>query len=116
MRRRGKQVYMIGHEHPTVNRNSESLSALCQPVRIGRQIMIAGKYGVPVIAPLDEVDGKAGGTESGSSLALSPLGATAEGPILMISAVLKRWGLTVTGSEIIPSLAVGLLCPFTLTP
>jgi len=46
------------------------------------------KYGVAVIAPLDEVAG----------------------------AVLVRWGFTVSGSEIIPSLAVELLCSFTLTP
>ena len=67
MRRRGQQVYMIGHEHPAVNAHSESLSAHCQPVRIGRQVIITGKYGLPVISPLDEMDGKASGTKSGSS-------------------------------------------------
>ena len=67
MTRRGQQVYMIGHEHPAVDPHSESLSAFCQPVRIGRQIIITGKYGLPVISPLDEVDGKASGTKSGSS-------------------------------------------------
>jgi len=68
-----EQVHMIGHEHPAVNRHPESLCALCQPVRIGRQIIITGKYGVAVIAPLDEVDGQASGTESGSSWHCLPL-------------------------------------------
>jgi len=62
-----EQVHVIGHEHPAVNRHPESLGAFYHPVRIGRQIIIAGKYGVAVIAPLDEMDGKASGTESGSS-------------------------------------------------
>jgi len=67
MRRCDQQMHVICHEHPAVNRYPESLGAFCQPVRVGCQIIITGKYGLPVIASLDEVDRKAGGKETGSS-------------------------------------------------
>jgi hypothetical protein len=49
-------------------------------------------------------------------VALPPLGLTTEAPIMMEGDVIEQWKFAVFGSGIIQSLAVGVLCPFTLTP
>jgi hypothetical protein len=108
-------MHMIGHEHPAMNRNIKSLSALRQPMGVRRKICVTGENCLPVVAALDNVDWISGGTESCTSwhrsLCLIP-----ERPYVAVQIQFKRSAISVPESKKVLTISVGLLCPFTLTP
>jgi hypothetical protein len=57
-------MYMVGHEHPGMNRDPESPGTLCEPMRVGATVLIATKADLAIIAALNDVLGNPRGTES----------------------------------------------------
>ena len=108
-------MHMIGHEHPAMNRNFKSLSALRQPVGVSRKICVTRENSLPVVAALDNMDRISGGTESCTSwhrsICLIP------GRLYVaVQLQFKRWGISASESKKLLTISVGLLRPFTLTP
>jgi hypothetical protein len=49
---------MICHKYPTMNCDTVFDGTLIQPIGISRDILVARKAGLPVVASLDDVNGK----------------------------------------------------------
>ena len=60
--RRYKQMHMVSHKHPGMNRDLEFGRALGQPIGVSREILLRRKTGLTIIAALNNVLWNAGQT------------------------------------------------------
>jgi len=76
------------------------LSALCQPVRVGRQIIITGKYGAPVIAPwMRWLERPAGQNRAGLGIACPWCDRARTVPFIVLVSILRVVPSTLDGEN-----------------
>jgi len=51
----GQQVHVVGHKHPSMDRDLVLACVLVEPVGVGGKVLVGSKTGLAIIAPLNDV-------------------------------------------------------------